>query len=98
MPLYIAQSGDWVRCYRCLTHSQTLKDRATQLLVKYRSGALVTQLPFAYASFLDLHRPGRLNRVPLLRDLHGVHLLGDPLHDEPRILPLHHLRSSFLDE
>ena len=25
------------------THSQTLKDRATQLLIKYRSGALVTQ-------------------------------------------------------
>ena len=44
MPLYIAQSRDLVRCYRCLTHSQTLKDRATQLLVKYRSGALVTQL------------------------------------------------------
>ena len=44
MPLYIAQSGDWVRCYRCLTHSQTLKDRATQLLLKYKSGALVTQI------------------------------------------------------
>ena len=27
-----------------LTQSQTLKDRATQLLVKYKSGALVTQL------------------------------------------------------
>ena len=26
-----------------LTHSQTLKDRATQLLIKYKSGALVTQ-------------------------------------------------------
>ena len=25
------------------THSQTLKDRATQLLIKYKSGALVTQ-------------------------------------------------------
>ena len=26
-----------------LTHSQTLKDSATQLLIKYESGALVTQ-------------------------------------------------------
>ena len=26
-----------------LTHSQTLKDSATQLLIKYKSGALVTQ-------------------------------------------------------
>ena len=44
MPLYIAQSGDLDRCYQCLTHSQTLKDSVTQLLIKYKSGALVTQL------------------------------------------------------
>ena len=49
MPLYIAKSGDLDRCYRCLTDSlthslTTLKDRATQLLIKYKSGALVTQL------------------------------------------------------
>ena len=44
MPLCIAQSGDLDRCYRCLTHLlTTLKDRATQLLIKYKSGALVTQ-------------------------------------------------------
>ena len=44
MPLYIAQSGDLDMCYRCLTDSlTTLKDRATQLLKKYKSGALVTQ-------------------------------------------------------
>ena len=44
MPLYIAQSGDLDRCYRCLTDRlTTLKDRATQLLIKYKSGALVTQ-------------------------------------------------------
>ena len=43
MPLYIEQSGDVDRCYRCLTDSQTLKDRATQLFTKYKSGALVTQ-------------------------------------------------------
>ena len=42
MPLYISQSGDLDRCYRCLTHSH-LKDRATQFLIKYKSGALVTQ-------------------------------------------------------
>ena len=42
MPLYIAKSGDLDRCYRCLTDSQ-MKDRATQLLIKYKSGALVTQ-------------------------------------------------------
>ena len=29
------------------THSQTLKDSATQLLTKYKSGALVTQLSLA---------------------------------------------------
>ena len=48
MPLYIEQSGDLDRCYGCLTHwlthwLTTLKDRATQLLIKYKSGALVTQ-------------------------------------------------------
>ena len=42
MPLYIAQIGDLVECHGCLT--QTLKDRATQLNIKYKSGALVTQL------------------------------------------------------
>ena len=43
MPLYIAKCGDLDRCYRCLTDSQS-KDSATQLLTKYKSGALVTQL------------------------------------------------------
>ena len=47
MPLYIAQSGDLDRCHGCLTHSH-LKDRATQLLIKYKSGALVTQLMHTY--------------------------------------------------
>ena len=42
MPLYIAKSGDLEGCHG-RTHSQTLKDRATQLLIKYKSGALVTQ-------------------------------------------------------
>ena len=45
MPLYIEHSGDLDRCYRCLTDSlTTLKDSANQLLIKYKSGDLVTQL------------------------------------------------------
>ena len=44
MPLYIAQSGDLEGCNACLTDGQTLNDSATQLLTKYKSGALVTQL------------------------------------------------------
>ena len=55
MPLYIEQSGDLDRCHRCLTdsltHSQTLKDSATQLLIKYKSGALVTK---SFARFQEL--------------------------------------------
>ena len=43
MPLYIAQSGDLDRFNGCLTDGQTLKDSATQLLIKYKSGTLVTQ-------------------------------------------------------
>ena len=47
MPLYIAQSGDLagqvLLMPDSLTDSQTLKDSATQLLIKYKSGALVTQ-------------------------------------------------------
>ena len=43
MPLYIAQSGDLEGCHACLTDSLTLKDSATQLFIKYKSGALVTQ-------------------------------------------------------
>ena len=42
MPLYIAKSRDLEGCHACLTDSQR-KDRATQLLTKYKSGALVTQ-------------------------------------------------------
>ena len=41
--LYIEQSGHLDRCHGCLTDSQTLKDSATQLLIKNKSGALVTQ-------------------------------------------------------
>ena len=45
MPLYIAQSRDLDRCHGCLRTDSltTLKERATQLLIRYKSGALVTQ-------------------------------------------------------
>ena len=57
MPLYIAQSGDLEGCHACLTDSlTTLKDRVTQLLTKYKSGALVTQID---ASATDLQFPSR---------------------------------------
>ena len=44
MPLYIAQSGDLVRCHASLTESVTLtdshlKDSATQLLISIRVGS-----------------------------------------------------------
>ena len=41
MPLYIAQSGYLDRCHACLT--DRLTHSLTQLLIKYKSGALVTQ-------------------------------------------------------
>ena len=65
MPLYIAQSGDLDRCYRCLTDSQTLKDRATQLLTKYKGGALVTQYQLLHWSPLVIiyHRHGRNENI-----------------------------------
>ena len=43
MPLYIKRSGDLLKCHGCLTDRQALKDRATQLLIKFKTGALVTQ-------------------------------------------------------
>ena len=58
MPLYIAQSGNLDRCYRCLTDSQR-KDSATQLLIKYKSGALLTQIPIL--NWLTWKGPGRAN-------------------------------------
>ena len=59
MPLYIAQSGDLDRCYRCLTDSlTTLKDRATQLLTQCKSRALATQfwrIKMIYGKMLTIH-------------------------------------------
>ena len=62
MPLYIAKSGDLDRCYRCLTDSlthslTTLKDRATQLLIKYKSGALVTQYLVLFIMKVYIYTP-----------------------------------------
>ena len=52
MPLYIEQNGDLDRCHgsltHSLTHSKTLKDRATQLLIKYKCAALITQFLHKY--------------------------------------------------
>ena len=58
MPLYIAQSGDLEGCHACLTHwltvhwLTTLRDRATQLLIKFKTGALVTQFDIDFHLFL----------------------------------------------
>ena len=59
MPLYIAKSGDLEGCHACLTDSQR-KDRATQLLIKYKSGALVTQTYVLKQGNYSLRRPPKL--------------------------------------
>ena len=43
------RSGQVLPMSDSLTHRQTLKDRATQLLIKYKSGALLTQKVAIYA-------------------------------------------------
>ena len=49
MPLYIAKSGDLVSVTDAsLTHSQI--ELLTQLLIKYKSGALVTQFLWRHPS------------------------------------------------
>ena len=52
MPVYNEQSGDLDRCHGSLTHSMTLRDSATQLLIKYKSLAFVTQ---KHSKCLHLH-------------------------------------------
>ena len=82
MPLYIGQRGDLVRCYRCLTDSLTLKDRATQLLLKYKSGALVTQKRAMHPASQDKkhfnpsRRPSQAY-VKLLRLVQKIHFCVD---------------------
>ena len=83
MPLYIAQSGDLDRCYRCLTDwlthwLTTLKDRATQLLIKYKSGALVTQKVFIYMSSFQgrgQFKFWRFRHVTVITTVHILYLL-----------------------
>ena len=64
MPLYIEPSRDLDRCHGCLTHSlTTLKDRATQLLIKYKSRNVICSIIFyvnlpEFPSRLDLHPRG----------------------------------------
>ena len=80
MPLYITQSGDLVRCYRCLTHSQTLKDRATQLLIKYTIGALVRQLK------IEIFLLGSLVSIPrIVATIVLMHLSLWRLERKPRL-------------
>ena len=73
MPLYIAQSGDLVRCHASLTESVTLtdshlKDSATQLLIKYKSEALVTQLySWHCANWLILCSTTKMDSLKLSR-------------------------------
>ena len=63
MPLYIAKSGDLEGCHACLTDRlTTLKDRATQLLIKFKTGALVTQLISKVESFKCLNQRRSLAR------------------------------------
>ena len=75
MPLYIAQSGDLDRCYRCLTDRQTtLKDRATQLLIKYKSGALVTQCSNLFKTCSNVFNKISIYLYIALRELHSYTL------------------------
>ena len=83
MPLYIAKSGDLDRCHACLTgwltHSH-LKDSATQLLIKYKSGALVTQYIYICMWLLSVLRHMAAGK-PVTRGMtsigdHNCHSLG----------------------
>ena len=65
MPLYIAKSGDLEGCHACLTDRlTTLKDRATQLLIKYKSGALVTKFQDHFRNVVTL--PYETKRAPII--------------------------------
>ena len=78
MPLYIAQNRDLDRCYRCLmTDSQTLKDSATQLPIKYKSGALVTQYINSGRDSIHNHSYGSvsLSESVVQRHTYYVHIV-----------------------
>ena len=48
--------------------------------------------------FPDFHSAGCVDRLPVLWDLHGVHLLGHPLHDELQLVDEPELLGGLLDE
>ena len=60
----LRKDGDLVGWHRCFTHSQTLKDRATQLL-RNRSGDLVTQSLDCSNWLSVFNNPIRLNIRPI---------------------------------
>ena len=82
MPLYIAKSGYLDRCYRCLTdwltHWLTDFERfwATQLFIKYKSGALVTHFLYKYHCCEHKHRYNRNHVLGPLQLRQGVYALG----------------------
>ena len=77
LPLYIAPSAKWrsgqvlpmpYSLTDSLTWLTTLKDRATQLIIKYKSGALITQCERRWG-FMS-HRKGD----DLVKEHHGRHV------------------------
>ena len=62
--VYWKKDGDLVGWHRCFTHSQTFKDRATQLL-RNRSGDLVTQSLDCSNWLSVFNNPIRLNIRPI---------------------------------
>ena len=69
MPLYIAKSGDLEGCHACLTDWLTdsqCKDSATQLLTKYKSGALVTQWNGGAARYCEFETSWVSGRASLI--------------------------------
>ena len=77
MPLYIELSEDLDSCHRCLTHWQTLKDSATQLLIKYKSEALVMQSTSGWKMLL-LSRCCSCQLAATLHQIECTHMLLPP--------------------
>ena len=57
-----------------LTDSQTLKDSATQLLIKYKSGALVTQNLFG----IDYYEQREYIKITIMMDRESSLLSAQP--------------------
>ena len=54
-----------VGCHRSLTDWQTLKDRATQLLIKYKSGTLLTQFLFSSNNYSVTWCTYHISKLPI---------------------------------